>query len=184
MHRAELVTDHDALDDKLIFQWIGFNALYGQWDQQEREPMRDRGSWKKFLQCVIDLDADHHVSTALLKHRRLVLSIYEDEYLSSHFWEDPHEDGKLRIAMQSYSEAPRWYQRKEYATILKRLVDRIYLLRCQLVHGAATREGRLNRRPLRRCTLMMDYLMPAFLLVLIDHGWPRDWGALCYPPIK
>ena len=184
MHRAESIADGDALDDKLIFQWIAFNALYGQWDQEEREPMRDRGSWKAFLQRVIDLDADRSIATVLLDHRKLVLSIYEDEFLSSHFWEDPHEDGKMRIAMQSYSEAPRWYQRKDFAVILKRLVDRVYLMRCQLVHGAATREGRLNRRPLRRCTSMMDRLMPAIVLVLIDHGWAADWGALCYPPIR
>ena len=74
--------------------------------------------------------------------------------------------------------------RRDYPVILKRVVDRVYLMRCQLVHGAATRDGRLNRRPLRRCTMMMDRLMPAFLLVLIDHGWSEDWGSLCYPPIK
>ena len=68
--------------------------------------------------------------------------------------------------------------------VLDRLIERIYLLRCQLIHGAATCGGKLNRTALRRSTKMLSHLMPAVLLVIIDHGADEDWGLLCYPPME
>jgi len=29
---------------------------------------------------------------------------------------------------------------------------------------------------------MLGHLLPALLLVIIDHGYEEDWGPLCYPP--
>ena len=62
--------------------------------------------------------------------------------------------------------------------------DLIYLMRCQLVHGASTYGGKLNRTSLRRCTTMLEHLVRAVLQVLIDHGADEDWGSLCYPPMR
>jgi hypothetical protein len=36
---------------------------------------------------------------------------------------------------------------------------------------------------LRRCVIMMQRLLPAFLLAWIDYGADEDWGPMCYPPI-
>ena len=63
-------------------------------------------------------------------------------------------------------------------------MDRIYLMRCQLVHGAATYGGRLNRVALRRCSTMLSHLLRAMLVVMIDYGADEDWGIMCYPPIE
>ena len=30
---------------------------------------------------------------------------------------------------------------------------------------------------------MMQRLLPALLLVWIDHGADEDWGPMCYPPM-
>ncbi len=56
-------------------------------------------------------------------------------------------------------------------------------MRCQLVHGAATYAGKLNRTSLKHCVTMMQQLLPALLLVWIDHGADEDWGPMCYPPL-
>ena len=69
-------------------------------------------------------------------------------------------------------------------TSLERLLERIYLMRCQLVHGAATYGGKLNRASLRHCVTMLGHLLPAILLVLIDYGVDEDWGIMCYPPTQ
>ena len=47
--------------------------------------------------------------------------------------------------------------------ILDELLARVYLMRCQLVHGAATYGGKLNRTSLKRCVMMMQRLLPACL---------------------
>ena len=68
--------------------------------------------------------------------------------------------------------------------VLDEILDRVYLMRCQLVHGAATYGGTLNRTSLKWCVMMMQRLLPAMLLVWIDHGADEDWGPMCYPPVK
>ena len=46
---------------------------------------------------------------------------------------------------------------------LDRLLDRVYFIRCQLVHGAATHASSLNRTALRRCKTMLGHLLEATL---------------------
>ena len=80
-------------------------------------------------------------------------------------------------------DARTWYTQRRWVQILDRILERVYLMRCQLVHGAATYGGRLNRTSLRRCVMMMQRLLPAFLVAWIDRGADVDWGAMCYPPL-
>ena len=53
-------------------------------------------------------------------------------------------------------------------------------MRCQLVHGAATYSGKLNRTSLKRCVVMMQRLLPSLLLVWIEHSADEDWGPMAY----
>ena len=81
-------------------------------------------------------------------------------------------------------QARTWYLEGKWKLILERLLDRIYLLRCQLVHGAATYGGQLNSRSLKHCTTMLGHLLPAILMVVIQQGAKEDWGTMCYPPLR
>jgi len=171
--------DHDV---DLISLWIAFNALYGQWDEQKREPKPDRECWRGFVDAILRLDESQYVADLLKEHKRLVLSLLDDEYLSGFFWQEPSAKraGQSKKAKHS---AQTWYFEQRWTMILDQLLDRIYLMRCQLVHGAATHGGKLNRTSLRRCVMMMQRLLPAFLMVWIDHGADTHWGAMCYPPL-
>lgn len=181
LQRVEDIEDAEAEDAALIFRWIALNSLYGQWDEELRQPIGDRESLTPFLHRIVELDADERVRHVLDQHRRLVMAILEDEFLNRFYWDEP-SDERARKTRKAKFDARTWYQQRQYELILNRVLERIYLLRCQLVHGAATFGGRLNRTAIRRCSLMLGHLMPAFLLVLIDHGWDADWGPLCYPP--
>jgi hypothetical protein len=68
--------------------------------------------------------------------------------------------------------------------ILERVVEPVYFLRCQIMHGAATHGSKLNRDSLRRCSILMWHLMHGMLTVWIDHGSQEDWGPLCYQPVS
>ncbi|MCA9052618.1 MAG: hypothetical protein KDA75_02220 [Planctomycetaceae bacterium] len=181
LQRAEELGDADD-DLKLLSLWIGFNALYGQWDPGRMQPLPDRETWRTFLDRILVLDSTGHVTTVLQDHKPLVMRLLEDEYLSSYFWEDPgpQRAGKSRRAM---FDARSWYLEGRWSPIVDRLVDRIYLQRCQLAHGAATHGGQLNRKTLRRCVMMLSHLMTGVLLALTDHGAEEDWGPMCYPPL-
>lgn len=181
--QAEVMDLESNGDLALIALWITFNALYGQWDHGAREPLPDRECWRVFVQRVLELDGTGHLAGALTVHKRLVMTILDDRYLSSHFWREESGDGPQARYKEKH-RAHDWFVERNWGLILERLLERIYLLRCQLVHGAATFGGRLNRRSARNCATMLGHLLPAMLLVLIDHGADEDWGIMCYPPTQ
>ena len=181
--RLEDPAHQPDIDLALISQWIAFNCLYGQWDTAMNSPQADRDSWRQFLDRILRLDASSHVSTVLTGHKKLILALLDDKYLSSNFWQEPTEKRGAQSRKAKFS-AQTWYLEKRWALILENAVERIYLIRCQLVHGAATHGGQLNRDSLRHCSLMLGHLLPALLLVFIDHGADQDWGAMCYPPLR
>jgi hypothetical protein len=188
MHRAlswleASQSEGQVPDAVLVFQWIAFNALYGCWDSARREPMPDGECFRSFTARLLSLDADGRLSAMLVEHRSRVIEILDDEYVSAYFWQDP-SDRQASRSKRARHEAKTWYIERHWGMVLGRLIERIYLLRCQLVHGAATFGGKLNRQSLGRCTRMMSLLMNAALLVVIDHGADEDWGEMCYPPLS
>ena len=170
-------------DLALMGQWVAFNALYGRWDAERREPLSDRASWRDFLRRILDLDRDGRLADALQLNRPLVMSILEDQYLSGFFWEEPCPR-RANQSKKAMYESQTWYLEDRWLMILERVMERIYLLRCQLMHGAATHGGKLNRDPLRRCVAMLGHLLPAIITVITDHGADEDWGEMCYPPLR
>lgn len=183
MARVEDLEDGADLDVALICQWVAFNALYGQWNGEKREPAPDTVSWQQFLGRVLKLDESGHIGKVLTEHKKLVMSILDDEYLSRFYWEDP-SDLRARKSKKAKFNAQTWYLEKRWVMVLDRLVERIYLMRCQLMHGAATFGGKLNRTSLHHCSIMLEHLLQGVLLTLIDHGAEEDWGAMCYPPLR
>lgn len=177
---AEKLGDSDV-DFSLIGHWIAFNALYGQWNESEQEPARDLLSWKRFIERIHQLDQNGTLANTLTEHKPLVMTIFEDEYLSRFYWEEPGEM-RARKSQKIKFDARNWYLEGRWLLIVERVLERIYLLRCQLVHGAATHNSQLNRTACRRCTLMLNHLLTAILQIWIDHGADEDWGTLCYPP--
>lgn len=170
------------LDVVLTCQWIAFNTLYGQWDVSRCEPVPDRESWRRYTSRILALDKDERLSENLITHKKLVISILDDAYLGNYFWRAPSQ-ARARQTTKQKRASGLWYAEKRWDFILESLLDRIYLLRCQLVHGASTYNSHLNRISLRHCSTMMALLIPSMMLVLADHGADEDWGIMCYPPI-
>lgn len=182
LQQAEGLQAAEQPDFVLLCQWIALNALYGQWDPDRAEPVPDRGSWQAFVGRMLELDSSGHLVSLLQEHKRLVLSIIEDAYLNRHYWQDPTPRSANR-ARNGRHQAQAWYVERRWRVVIEGVLDRVYLLRCQLTHGAATHGSRLNRTALKRCVTMMSLLLPAFLQVWIEHGADEDWGPMCYPPL-
>lgn len=184
MERAERVLDDGDADVALLCRWIAFNALYGRWDRERREPEPDRVSFQRFYGRLVRIDRSDHLGTMLTRERELALSVLEDEYLNRYFWSEPGSTSAVKQSRQLRQDAAGWFRQRNWSPVLDRLLDRIYLLRCQLAHGASTFGGKLNRGALQRCNRMLSHLLTAMALVVIDHGADEDWGLMCYPPVN
>jgi len=184
MQRVEDIgaSEEKSLDAAIIFQWVALNSLYAKWNPQDRCPIDDRTSLDNLLKRLFEADSDGLIASVLIEHRRLVNSIFEDQYLSRYFWQDP-SDERARKSRNVKFDARTWYNQGWHRLLLDRVLERIYLARCQLVHGAATHGSNKNRDTLRRCSIMLEHLLPAMLLVIMDQVWQEDWGDLCYPPM-
>jgi len=182
LQRVEQIEDGQDHDVALTCQWIAFNALYGQWDERAREPKPDRQSWRAFMDRILALDKGGQLVSVLTEHKKLVMSILDDNYLGDYFWKYPLAE-KAKQTTRDKRQAATWYIEKRWALVLEALLERIYLLRCQLVHGASSYASRMNRTSLRRCVTMLGLLLPAILNVWIASGSDEDWGAMCYPPV-
>lgn len=68
--------------------------------------------------------------------------------------------------------------------ILQELFERLYVLRMQVFHGAATSGSRLNRATLERGARVLAALVPEMLSIMIANGHSEDWGEVCFPPIE
>lgn len=171
-----------ANDARLIYRWIALNSLYGQWDDERREPIADTRSWHAFLDRIIEFDCDEHIASMLESHRELVKSIVGDEFLSRHYWVELSE-AEARRTHGKAKQLGSLYFEGRHGAVLQRVMNHVYLARCQLIHGAATCDGRLNRSAVEHCASFMALLLPVVSVVIIDHAWSADWGGLCYPPI-
>jgi len=183
LEEAERYQTDDQTDHALIFRWTAFNALYGQWNLDRHEPLSDRQSWQVFLTRMRELDTTGRIVSLLNEHRGLVQAILGNPYLNDYFWQDPCCEKAGKTGRGGRNKAAGWYAQKDWSIILEKVVDRIYLLRCQLVHGAATLRSGLNREAVRHSATMTGMLLSTFLLVWIDHGADEDWGIMCYPPV-
>ena len=110
------------------------------------------------------------------------MSILDDGFVNRYFWKSPSEKS-LRKARNAVFKAQSLYVEGRLFALTDLVTRRIYNLRCQLVHGAASRGGAINRESVQRCAEMLGYLVSAFLLVVVEHGAEVDWGPLCYLPI-
>ncbi len=188
IHRAfswmgQVEVNESDLDLSLIYRWVAFNALYGQWLEEKREPAPDKATWRKFVDRILALDSTKQIEETLIEHKKLVMTLLDDEYLSKFYWEDP-TDQRARKSKKVKYDARTWYLEKRWTMIIDRVMERIYLLRCQIMHGAATHDSKLNRTSLKRSSIMLGHLLQDFILVMIKDGADEDWGIMCYPPIK
>ncbi len=180
MAQAEAAHDQDT-DERLLFSWIALNSLYGRWDEQRNEPEPDGRSMPAFIDAICEMDSKGRFGEMLQECRDLAMEIFEDPYVTEFFWKAPSA-GRARQATGTRHHAKTWYAEQKWRMILQHLVDRIYFLRCQIVHGAATYRGKVNRKALARCADMLEAIVWCALDVICERGTEWNWGRLCYPP--
>lgn len=182
MKRAgDLPEDQPEL--KFLLLWISFNCLYSRWDAEKNAPGQDSAARDAFIGRIYQMDPKT-IEAMVRRYRPLIKKLLEDPFLSTMFWRDP-----LNPKAKGWGAADAHYidqklKAGEFCKLFGQAVDRLYVLRGQLVHGAATGGGRLNRKPLSYCLQLMAETIPLIIHIVIEQGCHDDWPELCYPPIR
>lgn len=179
LERAEQANDAEG---RFISCWIGFNALYGQLDDDNR-PWGEREALGTFLATIWRLDEEESIRQLLGKRQLAVLHLIESKYLYDKFWSQPQRNHEHALR-QTVRKMLARFGTSGMLPILQTLFDRLYIMRVQVFHGASTKGSSLNRRTLIQSGDLLRELLPVMINVMIRHGVEAEWGRICFPPIK
>ncbi len=68
------------------------------------------------------------------------------------------------------------------AELLGLVLDRLYTVRNQLMHGGATYKSKINRSQVKDASKILEYLLPVIIDIMIENI-NEDWGEINYPVI-
>ena len=177
LERAELATDPDT---SFIFHWIAFNAIYGRLEE-DGVAARDHATWQGFLADIVKADQQGRIAAFLRECQIDVMDLVDNRYLFKPFWLGlPDADNRLA---QQRRRILRELQVGGTTAILQELFERLYVLRSQIFHGAATAESKLNRDAVGRGARVLGPLVSLIVKAVIEAGPETDWGELCFPPL-
>jgi hypothetical protein len=186
--RHALEADERGVDDSdssLIFLWIAFNALYSRWTPTSERRTSERVQLDQFLTQMNELDRGGRIRTFFELESgpgKSVRAILRDQGLDDRFWEAgrptarpaPNEElaaREIRKALAGHSK-----------DVCRKVVLRIYVARCQLIHGGARSNSLLNRDGVHSCERFLRGLLSCCLRVILEDGRDSKWDQVPYPP--
>ena len=175
------------LDAQFIFQWIAFNAMYGQSATNEKDLREKNLRCRYFDRIVVFADAEsviyNTIWSVLLDE---IEKILDNKYVFQRYWDHRNNQAKCRDWEQQFhrarEKAKRAIRKARTRDVLCELFDRLYTLRNQLLHGGATWKSSVNRHQVEAGARIMSSLVPHFIEVMIEH--PNDWGPPRYPVVQ
>lgn len=180
--RAE--READDPDARYIFLWIAFNAAYASefgFEQAERQRV------KQFIDKLLGLDTGGKLHHALFSQfSGPIRTLVENKHVFEPFWRALREhdgSGSWEASFVSSKKvAMKAVMGKETGTLLSIVLDRLYVLRNQLVHGGATWGGRTNRAQVKDGASILGTLVPIMLEVMMQAEGD-EFEAIAYPVV-
>ncbi len=178
LQRAEQAQE---VEDQFIAGWISFNALYGRLDNKKRA-WGDKEAFGAFIAAICELDYAGRLRRLVCKRQLQILRLIENQFLYGKFWLEPHVNHQPALHEQVKTLLPKINSHNP-RPILQVLFDRLWILRNQLMHGAATKGSSLNRRTLNAGAALLCEMLPEMIDIMLENGVTKDWGEVCFPPI-
>lgn len=181
---------------RLFALWVAFNSLYGGGDfsfiTKSAQRTSDKKMFKRFLSDLADRDSERLLRALLRDYRLIQEALIDNRYVHYGYWIDLFEREPDEAKWAGQFERDQARMRKAFAdrdpaVMIDLLFERLYVLRNQLFHGAATCGGSLNRRQVEAGVSVLRNLVPVMtdivLGILEDNPGYDRWGRLPYPPM-
>ena len=188
MHRAiswlYACEQHGHDDLGFLSAWIGFNACYSKPIEKIGEHEYFRIS--SFIGTLIKHDREDLIARYIFQEQQdLVESLMNNQFLFKHFWISVHgdqdDDWMLDYELSNHEYADNKEYRKTQ-NLCSDILQRIYVLRNQLIHGGATFESSFNRQQIQDCNAFMHGFLIIVIHIMLSNA-NADWGNINYPPI-
>lgn len=180
--RAEQEVDDP--DAAFIFLWIALNAAYAhEFGFEERELVQIR----RFIAVLVEHDLEQRLHTVLFRQfSGPIRTLIDNKFVYEPFWRALREhDGSGRWEQQfsdSREIAVRAVLEKRVDVLLQVILDRLYMLRNQLMHGGTTWASSVNRAQLRDGVAILGTLVPVILTLMVEMK-DADLGQEVFPTL-
>lgn len=171
----------DDLPPRFIELWIALNALYGQPTYEKRSRLTEEDYFRHFMGSLVQFDSsEKQLPAAMIKLQKGVTRLVKNEFLWNEFWRrDPA--GLVKSIDEETKALKESVDRNDVPTFFTCAVKRLLVLRNQLVHGSSSENTTKNEDALKPGLLILEEILPVFLLLLIRHGKGKDLPLLPYP---
>ena len=68
------------------------------------------------------------------------------------------------------------------AKLIEVVLDRLYMLRNQIMHGGATYKSKVNRAQVKDAVNILKLFIPIIIDIMIENR-NEDWGEIYYPVV-
>jgi hypothetical protein len=182
------------VDQGFINLWISFSACFYIEGEESIAP---------FIEKLVALDSQQRIYTCLWnEYSGSVKALIKNPYVFAEFWQAQRLKGEQKKASedmdaseidasestwrasfdQSSVEALNCLSRKKVAPLFSIVLDRLYVLRNQVLQGGATYQSQVNREQVEDGVVLLSNIMPIIISIMLDSS-DEDWGDIAYPVI-
>ena len=174
----------DNLDLKFISLWIAFNACYAV-DLNGIISKPEKAKLREFTSSLVQFDQNRLYNLFWEKYSGPVRVLIENKFVFEKFWE--YNRGEIEDYLPAFNKsigtALNCLSKENIEGLLEIVLERLYTLRNQLIHGGATFNSKLNRSQLKDACNIMQLLVPIIIDIMLENG-EHDWGEIAYPVIR
>ena len=189
LHRAiswlKCTEDHDDNPDiKFITLWIAFNACYAD-DEANLDSFTEKQHFRDFIKKLVNHDTEELFFNILWKKfSGPIRTLIENQYAYKYFWvaQRKNTEDWERSFKRGIQKGGEYLANQEVDKLLEIVLDRLYTVRNQLLHGGATYKSKVNRSQVKDAGNILTFLMPVIINIMIENI-DDDWGLIKYPVI-
>jgi hypothetical protein len=171
------------LDLKFISLWIAFNACYAV-DLNGINSKPEKAKLRDFTSYLVKFDRNRLYNLFWEKYSGPVRVLIENKFVFERFWE--YNRGEISDYLTAFNKsislAHNCLSKENIEGLMDVVLERLYTLRNQLIHGGSTYNSKLNRAQLRDACNIMQLLVPIIIDIILENG-EHDWGEIAYPVV-
>lgn len=182
LQAAEKYADDD--DIGFITLWVAFNSCYS--IDGVTDSLSERQSFKQFVELLVSLDNGDLLHNSLWNnYSGFVRAVINNQYLYPPFWESQKRaDDRWKASFETSKKTAMFSLANNNVPQLMQIVlDRLYVLRNQLMHGGATYQSSVNREQVKDGKRLLNELLPIVINLMLEHS-EAEWGEVFYPVVK
>lgn len=171
-------------DIRFITLWVAFNSCYS--IDGISDSLSERQSFKNFIEQLVALDSTSELQNSLWNnYSGFVKAVVNNQYLYPPFWESQRNQDTLWQASFETSKKTAMVAlaNSDVPLLMQIVLDRLYVLRNQLMHGGATYQSSVNRHQVVDGGRLLAEILPIVINIMMDNG-KAEWGSIFFPVVR